>query len=337
MNSYSENELNELLNFTDLYIVENDWEKSYYFIFDKNKDRNNNPPRLLTPRQKPIIKDFYNRFNLLKEQGKLKTKGDKLDYSFIFKGRTFRCYIIKASHGNVIACRQVFNKEIPLDKTGISKEIRSYLLHEDLNQGGLIIICGSNGSGKTTSCAALIRARLEAFGGYCLTIEDPVEIPIEGKHGSGVCLQIEVEGQFEFAPKVREIMRAYPTGQNLLMLIGETRDAETATQALRSAIDGRLVITTIHADGIQGALTRLLTLASDKISKIEAQQLLSHSFRVGIHQRLLDGELKVQFLLGTKSVNNKIKNNDLTKLIQDLEQQELAIKAKKDLILGNSI
>ena len=205
------------------------------------------------------------------------------------------------------------------------------LLSEDLNEGGLVILCGSNGSGKSTTCAGLLKERLIRFGGYCITVEDPIEIPLEGQHGDGRCVQLEVDAKLGFAPKIREIMRAYPTGQNLSMLIGEIRDPDTASQALRSAIDGRLVVTTIHADNIQSALKRLLVLASDILTEDGAKDLLSNSFRIGRHQSLKTGKLKSEFLMGTKETQLLIRRGEIDKISSELELQKQRISLKKEI------
>ena len=204
-------------------------------------------------------------------------------------------------------------------------------MHEDLNKGGLILLCGSNGSGKSTTCAAVLKERLYKYGGYCITVEDPVEIPLEGQHGDGRCVQLEINPEEGFATKIREIMRAYPTGQNLMMLIGEIRDADTASQALRSAIDGRLVISTIHADNIKSAMKRLIVLASEKLTDEGAKDLLSNSFRIGIHQSLSTGDLKTEFLLGNKEIKNLTRRGDIDKINSEMERQKMCIEQRKDL------
>lgn len=254
-----------------------------------------------------------------------------VDMSFQFLGRHFRTYEMKGKKGTQIVCRQTFSKERPLSKTGIHPEIQKYLCSPELNEGGLIILCGSNGSGKSTTCAAVLKERLLRYGGYCITVEDPVEIPLEGQHGDGRCVQLEINPNEGFAPKIREIMRAYPTGQNLMMLIGEIRDADTASQALRSAIDGRLVISTIHSDNIQSALKRLLVLASDVLTEEGARDLLSNSFRMGLHQSLKTTKMKTEFLLGTREVVNQIKRGEVDKVSSELERQLKCIELKKDL------
>lgn len=57
---------------------------------------------------------------------------------------------------------------------------------------GLIFICGEMGTGKTSSAASLVKARLEAWGGICVAVEDPPEPFLNGRHGSGRCIQVPV-------------------------------------------------------------------------------------------------------------------------------------------------
>lgn len=393
-------ELEEVFSFTDLYIVIDDWESSYcYYPAKKDDISANNPPQLITPKQKPFIRKFIREYKkrkaeIIKKENNLSenvTKKiladlnikhlfkddillnskiteeqiDKLlkysnineitikelkkniekyaveenlliknnikDVSLEFLGRHFRIYEMEGKRSKQMVCRQTFSKERKLDNTGINNEVIKYLMHEDLNKGGLILICGSNGSGKSTTCAAVLKERLYKYGGYCITVEDPVEIPLEGQHGDGRCVQIEINPDEGFAPKIREIMRAYPTGQNLMMLIGEIRDSDTASQALRSAIDGRLVISTIHADNIKSAMKRLIVLASEKLTEEGAKDLLSNSFRISIHQSLSTGELKSEFLLGNKEIRNLTKRGDIDKINSEMERQKMCIDQNKDL------
>src|SRR5690606_29113191 len=59
-----------------------------------------------------------------------------------------------------------------------------------LNDGGIVVLCGLNGQGKTTCAGATIRSRLERFGGRAVTVEDLLELPLENRFGSGVCRQL---------------------------------------------------------------------------------------------------------------------------------------------------
>ncbi len=385
------NNKNDLLSFTDIYILEDDIENSYCYYKKKNSIQKNNPSvkvdKELLPHVIGILKEyklkiaelvhkdklniekiysdlFYNinisdlikkellenttidiekikyilskieisnqLKNLIIQNIKnneiiLNKKNNYKDISFSYLNRHFRAYIIEGQKGNQIVCRQTFNKEIKLNKTGLNKSIQEILLSEELNSGGLILLCGTNGSGKSTTSAALIKERLELHGGFCMTVEDPVEIPIEGNHGAGICIQVQINNEDSFATKIRELTRAYPTGQNLLLLIGEIRDGDTAAQALKSAIDGRLVITTIHSDNVESALKRLIIMASEYLTLEGAQDILANSFRVCIHQSLVSGELKTKFLKNNQAVSNAIKSGDIYKLNSEIERQEIAI------------
>jgi twitching motility protein PilT len=261
----------------------------------------------------------------LKKVNISKTENTFKDVSFTYLDRNFRSYTIEGLYTNILVCRQNFSKNISLSTSGLHPTIYNELLAPELSKGGLILLCGTNGSGKSTTCAALIKERLSKHKGFCMTVEDPIEIPIEGKHGDGVCLQVQINPHEGFAPKIRELMRAYPTGQNLLLLIGEIRDSDTAVQVLKAAIDGRLVVSTIHADTVEAALKRLLIMAAEKMSFEAATDLLSDSFRICLHQSLLNGTLKTKFLKGNSTVAGIIKNGDIDKLNSEIERQEIAI------------
>jgi len=256
------------------------------------------------------------------------------DMSFEFMGRGFRTYEMNAKNGRQIVCRQTFNKEIKLYETGIKSDVVKYLLSPKLASGGLIIICGTNGSGKSTTCAGLVKERLVDFGGYCITIEEPIEIKIEGQHGDGRCIQLEVSSSEGFSDKIRQITRAYPTGQNLIMMVGEVRDSETASQVLRAAINGCLVITTVHSDNVINAMNRMLTLASDNLTVDSAKDLLSNSLRMVVHQSLKSGEMETNFVVGTKEVSMYIKRGQIDNMATEIERQQQCLKLGKEIKFG---
>jgi Tfp pilus assembly pilus retraction ATPase PilT len=110
------------------------------------------------------------------------------------------------------------------------------------------------------------------------------------------------------------------------MLIGEIRDRETATEALKAAIDGRLVISTLHSDNVFTGIQRIASLASDKIGSNEAHELLAESFRIGMHQKLYKEKLRTTCLLDTQTVFNLIREKKINMLKNEWERQVIAFK-----------
>jgi type II secretory ATPase GspE/PulE/Tfp pilus assembly ATPase PilB-like protein len=118
---------------------------------------------------------------------------------------------------------------------------------------GLFLVCGPADSGKTTTLHAMIR-RSAAAGKKAVTVEDPVEYPL----ADALQVQARAELGFDIAATLRSILRHTPD----VIMVGEIRDEETTSLALRAALTGHLVLATLHADSSRTALARLLNLGA---------------------------------------------------------------------------
>jgi type II secretory ATPase GspE/PulE/Tfp pilus assembly ATPase PilB-like protein len=121
---------------------------------------------------------------------------------------------------------------------------------------GLLLLTGPAGSGKTTTIYACLNYIMETGGRHIITVEDPVERVISG------VMQTEVNEALglSFAKAARHLLRQDPQ----VLVIGEIRDQETADIAVRAALTGHLVISTLHAGSCNGVLERLLVLCPDR-------------------------------------------------------------------------
>ncbi len=134
---------------------------------------------------------------------------------------------------------------------------------------GLIIASGPTGSGKTTTLYACLH-RIDAEVRNVITIEDPVEYRIPG------ISQMQVSGSgMGFSSGLRSMLRQDPD----VIMVGEIRDGETASIALRAALTGHLILTTIHTSSAEGAVIRLLDLGVDPA-------LISETLTAVLDQRL---------------------------------------------------
>ena len=142
------------------------------------------------------------------------------------------------------------------------------LLHE---ANGLVIVCGPTGSGKTTTLYAAIR-QLDTRGRNVMTIEDPVEyqLPEIGQ------MQVKPKIGLTFARSLRHVLRQDPD----VVLVGETRDNETAEIAVRASLTGHLVFTTLHTNDAAGAVVRMMDMAVEPY-------LLASALRGVLAQRLV--------------------------------------------------
>jgi type II secretory ATPase GspE/PulE/Tfp pilus assembly ATPase PilB-like protein len=146
-------------------------------------------------------------------------------------------------------------------------------LHRFLRQpSGMMLLTGPSGSGKTTTIYACLRALSEPGGRHIITIEDPVEQIVPGVMQTEVS---EARG-LDFAKAARHLLRQDPQA----LVIGEIRDEETANIAVRAALTGHLVISTLHAGSCQGVLERLLVLCADRSAIAAAVELI-------LNQRLM--------------------------------------------------
>ena len=181
-----------------------------------------------------------------------------------------------------IPCRRSMQKIVMrfLDKQDGVKQLSELNLSErqakitketmDRDQG-LVLVTGPTGSGKTTTLYAFLNS-INEVGINIHTIEDPIEYEIEGINQT----QTDPFSGIDFAAGLRSLLRADPD----VMLIGESRDAETAMAAINAALTGHLVLTTLHANDSLRAVSRLLSmgiepyLLSDSLAMSQAQRLV---------------------------------------------------------------
>jgi general secretion pathway protein E len=122
-------------------------------------------------------------------------------------------------------------------------------------ESGMLLFTGPAGSGKTTSIYALLQHIAQNFAGLSMVaLEDPVERDLPG------VTQIEVSpfGQLTYERALRSILRQDPQ----VLMLGEIRDADTATLALQAALSGHRLISTFHASSAAGAIARLIEMGA---------------------------------------------------------------------------
>ncbi|WP_027601794.1 MULTISPECIES: ATPase, T2SS/T4P/T4SS family [Pseudomonas] len=245
------------------------------------------------------------------------------EFSLVQDGIVLRVTQIKDAFSEDVFIIRKSNAQIrPFHMLGFPESLATAMLSDQVR--GLVIFCGEMGTGKTSSVASLIAARLQACGGTALAIEDPAETNLNGLHGEGRCIQMQVSrrtGGYEEA-----LLRALRTGADMI-LIGEIRDIPTAVQAVRAAINGVFVATTFHAGNPTQALERVLALASNEIKN--AREILAQGLVAVVAQTLETRNdrriLKVRSLLVTgedgASIREKIRAGQIAQLDQDIDNQ----------------
>lgn len=247
-------------------------------------------------------------------------------------GRAWRYQLLPTATVDYHVFRRMPTEVPSLKDTGLPAVIANHLMSQRLLKGGLIIVAGLPGNGKSTTLASIIIDRLNKFGGICITVEDPIEMPLQGDHGPGLCLQRGVNSEEAFNMAIKDTLRAYPSNTPSMMMIGEVRDAESAALALRSSVDGRLVMITMHAGSVVLAIKRLVSMASGILTNTEARELLASSLRIALHQTLVvqpSGQLRpnISVLLDTQAVAGTIRQPTvgLDGLQNELNAQKTAL------------
>ena len=181
----------------------------------------------------------------------------------------------------IYVCRRFRLLPGPLASLGMPTAVAEKLMAPDLREG-LVVFFGKAGSGKTTTAGSFVSERLNRFGGVCWTVENPIELPLQGKHGRGWCYQTEAPSDDGIGPAVRNMLRATPN----IIMIGEMRDALTVREAITAGNSGHLVAATFHAADLVSGIARLARLANDD----KASAALADALRVGIHLSLQNAE-----------------------------------------------
>ena len=138
-----------------------------------------------------------------------------------------------------------------LGALGMPDAVRMQMARLVAKTGGLVLVTGPTGSGKTTTLHAAL-ATLNTAAVKIVTVEDPIEYRIDGV----TQVPVNVRAGMGFASALRSILRHDPD----IIMVGELRDAETATIAIQAALTGHLVLSTLHTTDAVGAVTRLIDM-----------------------------------------------------------------------------
>lgn len=208
-----------------------------------------------------------------------------------------------------------------LGELKLGQEASQLLLDESFRKGGLILVAGDTGSGKTTTAYATVKERLARYGGYCLTVESPVEKELEGFHGEGYCEQVDATNT-GFKSEVASAMRKFPAETRSMFFFGEVLDEEAAAELARLIGRGHLVITTIHSATMEQAIEMLIAFA-ERGGETYARSLIGQNLRAVVHQKLENQRAMVRCLRVTQEVASIISDSsaDLKTLATAIDQQ----------------
>jgi type IV pilus assembly protein PilB len=184
-----------------------------------------------------------------------------------------RVSILPTLHGEKVVLR-ILSKDtshIDINALGFTeKELITYL--ENIKKpNGIVLISGPTGSGKTTTLYATLK-KLNLPNTNILTVEDPIEYTLEGINQ----VQLKENIGLDFATTLRTFLRQDPD----IIMVGEIRDVNTANMAIRAALTGHLVLSTIHTNSAWATISRLIDMGIPSF-------LIASTLNLSVAQRLV--------------------------------------------------
>jgi defect-in-organelle-trafficking protein DotB len=256
---------------------------------------------------------------------------------FGFRVNITGCWSNGDENGVQITARAIKPLPPSLSELGIEAALVAGMKPEQ----GLVAVCGPTGSGKSTLLAALMRQLIEEPDSHkkIITYESPIEYVYDDlPRASAIVSQHEIPRHLpSFARGVRNSLRRAPK----VILVGETRDMETAQAAVEASQTGHVVYTTVHSNSVSNTLSRIanLFLPSERMTKVFE---LAESFRLVVVQRLVrraDGQGRIalrEFLVFDQAVRDQLRiatsqreaEHILTKLVERKGQTMLSAAQK---------
>src|SRR6059036_71691 len=225
----------------------------------------------------------------------------------------FRTNYFKESNGYAAAFRLIPTKISSLEELGVPVVIKEFAYL----RGGLVLVTGPTGSGKTTTQAALIDFINQNFSKHVVTIEEPIEFVHDSKRS--IITQREVPGDSESFPVA---LKAALREDADIVLVGEMRDLETISLALTAAETGLLVFGTLHTNNARKTVDRMVDVfPADR--QPQARAMLANSLRGVVAQLLLKradrpGRIAVNEILVANAAVAAIIREGATQKLQDV-------------------
>ncbi len=184
------------------------------------------------------------------QDGRTSVVVDKVDFDI-------RVSMLPTIYGEKVVMRLIRKKALLLDKRQLGFPDRELHVFEDIisHPNGMLLVTGPTGSGKSTTLYTALSELNTEFVNI-ITVEDPVEANLDGLNQ----VQINEKAGLTFAAALRSILRQDPD----IIMIGEIRDQETAGIAVKAAITGHLVVSTLHTNSAANTITRLEDMGTEK-------------------------------------------------------------------------
>jgi twitching motility protein PilT len=240
-------------------------------------------------------------------------RGD-LDFAYEMDERSrFRCNFLKQTNGYGAVFRLIPTKIATLDQLGIPAVVKRF----GHLRGGLVLVTGPTGSGKSTTLAALIDYINDNFSRHIVTIEEPIEFVHSNKRS--IITQREVPMDCVAFPDGLEAALREDAD---IVLVGEMRDLETIALALTAAETGLLVFGTLHTNNARKTIDRMVDVFPAN-KQAQARTMLANSLRGVLAQLLLkkadgSGRLAVNEILIASPAVSAIIREGATQKLQDV-------------------
>ena len=240
-------------------------------------------------------------------------RGD-LDFAYEMDERSrFRCNFLKQANGYGAVFRLIPTKIASLEQLGIPSIVKEF----GHLRGGLVLVTGPTGSGKSTTLAALIDYINENFSRHIVTIEEPIEFVHANKRSIITQREVPVDS-ISFPVALKAALREDAD----IVLVGEMRDLETISLALTAAETGLLVFGTLHTNNARKTIDRMVDVFPAN-KQPQARAMLANSLRGVLAQLLLkkadgSGRLAVNEILIASSAVSAIVREGATQKLQDV-------------------
>src|SRR5688572_9318730 len=240
-------------------------------------------------------------------------RGD-LDFAYEMDERSrFRCNFLKQTNGYGAVFRLIPTRIASLEELGVPPVVRQF----GHLRGGLVLVTGPTGSGKSTTLAALLDYINANFSRHIVTIEEPIEFVHANKRS--IITQREVPTDCASFP---DGLKAALRQDADIILVGEMRDLETISLALTAAETGLLVFGTLHTNNARKTIDRMIDVfPSDQQAQVRT--MLANSLRGVVAQLLLKrcdggGRMAVNEILVVNSAASAIIREGATQKLQDV-------------------
>lgn len=281
---------------------------------------------------KPLTQEDTSRMMKLilspEQQNEVTGSAGVADAARYFEGERFRINVFKLrlpsdkeeAQGIAIALRHLPNRILGFEELGLPRSIMQYILQYKRG-GGIVLVTGPTGSGKTTTLAAMVDFINQNHSAHIITIEAPVEILHFSKKSLVHQREIPID-TWSFESAVRDSLREDPD----VILVGEMRDLETIASAISAAETGHLVLATLHTNSADGTIDRIVdSFPTNQQEQIRTQ--LAVTIRAIISQALVpkaDNSGRVaafEIMISNHAIRNHIRAKETHRIVSDIQTQ----------------